>query len=207
MFSKKPTLQEQSRQQKRELNRVQRDLARDRNSMERQEKQLEAEIKKMAKLGNKQAATALAKQLLNLRKQKAKSLGVQTKVAAVGYQTQAIQSNMKMASAMSSASKTMTAMNKQLNLKELQATTQNFQRETAKMDMADELLNDTLDSVLDGSGDEEEQDAIVNQVLDEIGIETSGKLSAAPAPGASMPAKASTTGVEDIEEKLRQLRA
>ena len=39
------------------------------------------------------------------------------------------------------------------------------------------LVNDTLESVFDESGDEEEQDAIVSQVLDEIGIEISGKVS------------------------------
>ena len=38
------------------------------------------------------------------------------------------------------------------------------------------LVNDTLESVFDESGDEEEQDAIVSQVLDEIGIEISGKV-------------------------------
>ena len=38
-------------------------------------------------------------------------------------------------------------------------------------------VNDTLESVFDESGDEEEQDAIVSQVLDEIGIEISGKVS------------------------------
>ena len=32
-------------------------------------------------------------------------------------------------------------------------------------------MNDALDGILDESGDEEEQDAIVNQVLDEIGID------------------------------------
>ncbi len=37
-------------------------------------------------------------------------------------------------------------------------------------------VNDTLDDMLAESGDEEEQDAIVNQVLDEIGIEISGKV-------------------------------
>ena len=37
-------------------------------------------------------------------------------------------------------------------------------------------VNDTLDDVLCESGDEEEQDAIVTQVLDEIGIEISGKV-------------------------------
>jgi hypothetical protein len=37
-------------------------------------------------------------------------------------------------------------------------------------------VSDTLDDILDESGDEEEQDAIVTQVLDEIGIEISGKV-------------------------------
>ena len=37
-------------------------------------------------------------------------------------------------------------------------------------------VNDTMDDIFDESGDEEEQDAIVSQVLDEIGIEISGKV-------------------------------
>ena len=40
-------------------------------------------------------------------------------------------------------------------------------------------VNDTMDDIFDEDGDEEEQDAIVNQVLDEIGIEISGKVSEA----------------------------
>jgi charged multivesicular body protein 2B len=38
------------------------------------------------------------------------------------------------------------------------------------------IVNDTLDGVLEGSDDELQSDAIVNQVLDEIGIEISGKV-------------------------------
>ena len=37
-------------------------------------------------------------------------------------------------------------------------------------------VNDTLDEIFDESGDEEESQDIVNQVLDEIGIEISGKV-------------------------------
>lgn len=37
-------------------------------------------------------------------------------------------------------------------------------------------VNDTLDDMLTESGDEEESDNIVSQVLDEIGIEMSGKV-------------------------------
>ena len=45
-----------------------------------------------------------------------------------------------------------------------------------KMEMTEEMMNDTLDDILADSDEEEEQDAIVNQVLDEIGIEISGKV-------------------------------
>jgi len=38
------------------------------------------------------------------------------------------------------------------------------------------VVNDSLDDILGESGDEEEQDAVVSQVLDEIGIEISGKV-------------------------------
>lgn len=37
-------------------------------------------------------------------------------------------------------------------------------------------VNDTLDDIFEGSGDEEESQDIVNQVLDEIGIEITGKV-------------------------------
>ena len=38
------------------------------------------------------------------------------------------------------------------------------------------LVNDALDDILADSDDEEEEQAIVNKVLDEIGIEISGKV-------------------------------
>lgn len=37
-------------------------------------------------------------------------------------------------------------------------------------------VNDTLDEIFDESEDEEESQSIVNQVLDEIGIEITGKV-------------------------------
>lgn len=37
-------------------------------------------------------------------------------------------------------------------------------------------VNDALDDILNDSADDEEEQAIVNKVLDEIGIEISGKV-------------------------------
>lgn len=55
---------EQLKENDRALRKVTRDVERDRRELEREEKRLEVEIKKAAKMGNKQAATVLAKQLI-----------------------------------------------------------------------------------------------------------------------------------------------
>ena len=49
-------------------------------------------------------------------------------------------------------------------------------------------VNDTLDEIFDESGDEEESQDIVNQVLDEIGIEITGKVSENPSSVSPKPA-------------------
>ncbi|KAI8483919.1 Charged multivesicular body protein 2b [Branchiostoma belcheri] len=202
---KRETPEEVAKKQQRELRRTQRGLERDRTSLEREEKKLE--IKKAAKQGNKQAATVLAKQLVALRKQKTRSYAASSQVQAVGIQAKTMQSTVKMAGAMERTSKTMGAVNKQMNPQKMAKTMQDFQRENAKMEMTDEMISDTLDDIFDESGDEEEQDAIVTQVLDEIGIEMSGKLAEAPAAGRGKIGAASNLPTDDeIERQLAQLR-
>ena len=83
---------------------------------------------------------------------------------------------MKMSQAMAETSKTMTNMNKMMNPQQVAKTMQEFDVANTKMGMTEEMMNDALDDMLNESGDEEEGDAIVNQVLDEIGIEISGKV-------------------------------
>ena len=121
---------------------------------------------------------------------------------------------MSMAKAMGQTAKTMGVMNKQLKLEDVQKTMQQFDNESTKMEMADELsmssayhltiyssihpliypcthlsihssliypsilfislVTDTLDSIL--SGDEDEEDEVIGQVLDEIGLEYTSKV-------------------------------
>ena len=91
-------------------------------------------------------------------------------------------------------------------------------------------MNEALDDILTESGDEEEENAIVNQVLDEIGIEVAAKVlhtakkvhfnylmtififkvSDAPsAPKSKVGTKTAATNAEDkeIEDLLAQLKA
>jgi len=207
-FSKKPTMKEQMRQNDRTVRKTQRDLERERTDLERQEKKLEIEIKKAAKLGNKQAATILAKQLVNLRKQKTKTYSVGSKIQSINTQSKVMQSNMKMADAMATTTKSMGEMNKVMDPQKMAKTMREFEMQNARMEMTEEMINDTLDDILTESGDEEEEQAIVTQVLDEIGIEISGKM--ADAPSARRDKLGATGGgISDaeLEKQLADLKA
>lgn len=59
----------------------------------------------MAKSGNKEACKILAKQLVRLRKQKNMTYGVSSKVTSMSTQTKVMNSQMKMAGAMSATAK------------------------------------------------------------------------------------------------------
>ena len=48
------------------------------------------------------------------------------------------------------------------------------------MDMKQEMMDDTMDGVMGEEGEEEETDEIINQVLDEIGINLTGQLGNLP---------------------------
>ncbi|XP_076059874.1 charged multivesicular body protein 2b-like isoform X1 [Oratosquilla oratoria] len=196
---------DQMRENERGLRKVGRDVERDRRELEREEKKLELEIKRLAKSpANKEAVRVLAKQLVQIRKQKARTYAANSRITSVAAQQKAMHANVKLSNAMGTASKTMANMNKIMKPEDIAKNMQDFEKAAMKMGMTEEIVNDTLDDILTEDGDEEESDAIVNQVLDEIGIEIGGKV--AGAPSAREDALGDTTDRE-IEETLAKLRA
>ena len=97
-------------------------------------------------------------------------------VQAAGSAAKTMGANVKLAETMATTTKTMGNMNKMMNPQQVAKTMQEFDMANTKMGMTEEMMDDALDDILTESGDEEEQDAIVTQVLDEIGIELTGKV-------------------------------
>jgi charged multivesicular body protein 2B len=76
---------------------------------------------------------------------------------------------------MGTTANTMKIIDKQMPLEKFAAQMRDFQQTNDRMDMKSEVISDTLDSMLDV--DEGEEEAVIDQVLDEIGIEVRGKVS------------------------------
>lgn len=68
------------------------------------------------------------------------------------------------------------SMNRQMNLPSLQRIAMEFERENDIMDQRQEMMDDAIDDVT-GLEDEEEGEEVVNQVLDEIGVDLNSAVS------------------------------
>lgn len=181
MFSKPPTAKEQAKQVKRDVRSSQRGLDRELRELDRREQQLIAEIKKEAKLGrSEKAVSILAKQLVQLRAQRDRLIGTRANIGALATHASAMASQVTVSEAIGSAGKAMGAMNKVMDSKKVGLTMQQFQRETEKMNMSEELMTDMLSDAFDTDETEEETDAVVGQVLADIGLDITKDLQDAP---------------------------
>ncbi len=80
---------------------------------------------------------------------------------------------------MKGATQLLGSMNRQMNLPALQRIAMEFERENDVMDQRQEMMDDAIDDVT-GLEDEEEGEEVVNQVLDEIGVDLNQALGETP---------------------------
>lgn len=110
----------------------------------------------------------------------------------------------------------MMTMNRQLKLPQIQKIMMEFEKQSEIMDMKEEMMSDAIDDAMGDEDDEEESDAIVSQVLDELGLQLTDQLSDIPNAGTSLGAKTAekqqpqAAGVSDadadLEARLENLR-
>ncbi|KAI4349375.1 hypothetical protein L6164_009967 [Bauhinia variegata] len=208
IFKKKPTAKEAMRESKREMANATRGIEKEISGLQLEEKRLVAEIKKTAKTGNDAATKILARQLVRLRQQIANLQGSRAQMRGIATHTQAMHAQSSVAVGMKGATKAMAAMNKQMAPAKQAKIIQDFQKQSAQMDMTTEMMSDAIDDALDNDEAEEETEELTNQVLDEIGVDVASQLSTAPKGriGTKNTENASSSGVDDLEKRLAALR-
>jgi len=102
-----------------------------------------------------------------------------------------------MAEAMASTAKAMHKMNKAVDVPAINKMMAEFERENAKTDMMQEIMGDALDDAMEGEDNEEEEDRIVSQVLDEIGISFGEEIPNVPNGMQTQPESAPTQKVAE----------
>lgn len=214
LFGRRMTPEEMLRKNQRALTKAMRDLDRERTKMEQQEKKIIADIKKMAKMGQMDAVKVMAKDLVRTRRYAKKFMMMRTQIQAVSLKITTLKSQNAMAQAMKGVTKAMMSMNKQLKLPQIQQIMQEFEKQTEIMDMKEEMMSDVIDDAMGDEDDEEESDAIVSQVLDELGLQMTEGLRELPAAGGTLgtttaaktPVAVADAADDDIQARLDNLR-
>ncbi|ESZ95303.1 SNF7 family protein [Sclerotinia borealis F-4128] len=219
-FGKRMTAAERLRKHQRSLEKTQRELDRERIKLENQEKKLIGEIKKSAKNGQIGAARIQAKDLVRTRRYVEKFYSMRTQLQAISLRIQTVRTNEQMMQAMKGATGVLGSMNRSMNLPALQRIAMEFEKENDIMDQRQEMMDDAIDDVT-GLEDEEEGDEVMEQVLEEIGIDLKATMGETPqglqsstvpegrvaqAIGGGAAASGADPGDDDLQARLDSLR-
>lgn len=186
VFGKEKTLKEQLRENKRMISRAVRELDRERSALEREEKRLTIEIKKMAKEQQMGAVRIMAKDLVRTRQYITKFIEMRSHLQGCALKLQTVKSQQAMADAMKSTTQAMMRMNKAVDVPAVNKMMAEFERENMKSEMMQEIMGEALDDAMETDGDAEEEDKIVSQVLDEIGVSFGEEVPDAPTLGTGL---------------------
>lgn len=179
--------------------------------LDRQEKQVTMELKQRAKMAsNSSDATlkTLAKQLVQIRQQRAKLQGAKAQLGAMGMHATVTASQVAAATAIGSVADTMKVANQAMDVKATTKIMAGFQRENERMEVKAEMMDDMLASAFDGDEIEEEADQVTNQVLAELGVELDGQLVGLDAPSKKPEGEQMTAEEQEaLDDVLPDLKA
>ncbi|KAL7676505.1 hypothetical protein ACOME3_002758 [Neoechinorhynchus agilis] len=185
LFGRRQTPDDMLRANQRALNRAMRELDRERSKLENQEQKVIADVKQMAKRGQMDAVRILARDLIRTRGRIKKFILMRANIQAVSLKITTLKSQNAMTQAMKGVSRTMLRMNQQLKIPQVTRIMQDFEKQSQMLEMKDEMISDVIDSALTADGDFDDEDAesdrLVEQVLDELGIELQSQLNSLPA--------------------------
>ena len=150
--------------------------------LKREEAKLCALIKDtVKKSGGEAAARPLAKQLISLREQQARMSKVSTTMSGVASQVRTAGATASAAQSIAGATKVMGAVNKALDPARVQQTMQDFEKQSTLMSMQQEMVDDVFEG-LDAEWADDD-DEVLAQVMDEIGLDVASQMSSAPRGG------------------------
>lgn len=197
---------------KREIRGENRNLDKELRKIHQEEEKLKKQMEQAAKSGNKAAVNTLAKQIVSSRKAAERLGKVQGTLSNTSCQLTCAAASASSVAAIGTSAKIMKEVGGVVDLPELQQTMDTMKKEMAKAEMADELIDEGFAQF----DDEDEVDAEMNKVLEELEVDTAllmaepGKVPAymAPAAGYAAPAaKAAPQAPDPLAARLAALQA
>jgi charged multivesicular body protein 2A len=172
------SLQDRIRRDKQFINKSKRNLDKEILGLERQVIQTQVEIRKLLKNGQESHAKILIKQLVTLQKHTSKFQNMKTHLISMEIQITVMKTSHDVSQCMNKITKSMKQMNREMNITTIKELVQNYERETEISNDIQEGMNDVLEDVF--TVESEDEDEVLNQIYDELSLDTLQNLQIAP---------------------------
>ena len=167
-------VKEQIKMQKRSVDRSRRALEREAKKLERERKKMLTQIKKLAEKGQTTGAKMLAKDIVRAKKQQQKLEQFVGQLNAVSLRIGSCMTLNELGDAMANCASAMTLVSSKLDPKRLAQMAKEIAKQDEMLDMKSDMISEVLESL--DEGNEEEEEAIYNQVLQEAGVKLAEEM-------------------------------
>eukprot|EP01087_Luapelamoeba_hula_P020717 TRINITY_DN7120_c0_g1_i3.p1 TRINITY_DN7120_c0_g1~~TRINITY_DN7120_c0_g1_i3.p1 ORF type:complete len:211 (+),score=50.37 TRINITY_DN7120_c0_g1_i3:179-811(+) len=195
----KITPEERVRQWKRDLKREERVITRAIADINREEAKVVIEVKKAARANQPQIARSLAKQIVMSRKAKERLYRSRAELNSVSLQLTEQLATLKMTGVMARSAKVMASMNRLTKIEQIQQSMHMMAMEMEKSGLIQEMVDDLFDD----DEVEEEANAEVDRVYDELTLPLRQTL----APQTALPQQQQQQPAETDTELMKRLNA
>ena len=202
-------VKDQIKMQKRSVDRSRRALEREAKKLERERKKMLTQIKKLAEKGQTTGAKMLARDIVRAKKQQQKLEQFVGQLNAVSLRIGSCMTLNELGDAMANCASAMTLVSSKLDPKRLAQMAKEIAKQDEMLDMKSDMISEVLESL--DEGNEEEEEAIYNQVLQEAGVKLAeemkfeGDSKQIDDKVMAQPAMEGGEGTDDLDAMLKEL--
>ena len=161
---------EVAKENQRMLRRAIRTVEREQKKLQQQEGKVLKEIKALATKNQHGPAKILSKDLVRMRAQVNQYYTMISQLKSIEMQLSTATINQNMIDALKGANTVMANVNKDMDMSQIKDVMKRFAKESAKMEMQQEMMNDQVDMAMDNGDTEAQADEVYNMILGEIGM-------------------------------------
>ncbi|ORM40924.1 Phosphopantothenoylcysteine decarboxylase [Babesia sp. Xinjiang] len=170
------SMNDKLRETRQEINRAVRELERNRLRYEREEKSLMQKLRSEARSGRMQNLRVIAKDLVRARRMGVQYCNMKSQMSAIMGHLQTAHSTNMMSNSLKNVNKIISGVSQNHNVAEFQRLMYNLGRESEVMNLKLDVMSESLDNGLEDVESAEEEDLIITQVLEELGIDGSAAM-------------------------------
>lgn len=199
VFGEKKTQKEILREYKRGIQKTKKELEKERANMNKEEKKFISDVKKYGKLNQLDIVRLKIKDVVRARTYQKKFIRMESQLDSISLQLTVLSTNHEMMTCLARISRIMKGINTKMSIPDMQKVVMQFEKESYNMKIKEEFMNDSLDDMNKDDGSEDEEKIVMQQIMDELGLDLTGKLTSPPLK------KIETTDMQKRYEELKKV--